>query len=183
MLLPCYLIRWQCPLLLPGRGAEVPAFHRTFPSSQGALWDFQSRPLFCEKMFNSDCFFNPAMPCHPKPTFITLLFGGGEERGRRKGWIINWKNWFLCHVKDFWELLNIKCKKGRWGIGRLINGFKKKKARKAHTMDEIRYWAEWNILEAFKNMYITNRKMSKGARSAFKMGWGTQIGERWRGYC
>lgn len=131
MLLPCYLIRGQCPLLPPGRGSGASAFYRTFPFSQGGLWGFQSRPLFCGKTFNSGCFLNPAMLCHPKPTFITLLFGG-EGRSRRRGWIINWKNWFLCHAKDFWELLNIKCKKGRWGIWRLINGFLKKSEKSSH---------------------------------------------------
>lgn len=62
-------------------------------------------------------------------------------------------------------------------------GIFKKKVRKSHTRDEIRLLSQASIVEAFENIYIRNRKMSQGGSRAFKMGWGTQIGERQRGYC
>lgn len=134
-------------------------FTKLFPVVRGDVWAFWSRPLFCGKTFNSVCFFNLVMLCHPEPTFITLLFGG-EGRGRRRGWIINWKNWFLCHAKDIWELLNIKCKKGR-----LIDGFEKKRWEKLTQGMKQDYQAKTNILEAFKNIYQKQKDESRSQQS------------------
>lgn len=52
-----------------------------FPPVRGPSEIFQSRPLFCEKTFNSGCFFNPAMPYHPKPTFTHFCLWGRGEAG------------------------------------------------------------------------------------------------------
>jgi hypothetical protein len=78
--------------LLPGEGAYSYIETRGITCRAGKLIAFRARKRFCSS--HNDCLINP-------PTPITKIYKG---QVRYRGW--------TCRVKDGWELLVVRCRKG-----------------------------------------------------------------------